>query len=142
MVVKLGANEINYITLFENLTGALTKDCIADEEDNKIIFVVKKGDMGLAIGKKGTNVQKVKNALGKRVKVLEYSDDPVEFVKNILHPAKIRDISLKKKRSEKVVVVDVDKMDRPLAIGKNGRNIKQARMLVGRHHKIGDIIIT
>ena len=142
MVVKLGVNEINYIALFENLTGAIPKDCIFDEEDNKIIFVVKKGDMGLAIGKKGIHIQKVRHALGKKVEVLEYSDDPVEFIKNVLHPAKIKDISLKKKKSEKVVVVDIEKTDRALAIGKGGKNIKRTRMLVGRHHQIGDIIIT
>jgi len=141
VIVKLGANEINYIALFESLTGAVTKDCILDEEDNKIIFVVKKGDMGLAIGKKGTQIQKVRKALGKRVEVLEYSDDLVEFVKNVLHPAKIKAISLKRKKSDNVVVVEVKKSDRSLAIGKNGRNIKRARMLVGRHHQIGNIII-
>ncbi|MGL6297993.1 MAG: NusA-like transcription termination signal-binding factor, partial [Methanobacteriaceae archaeon] len=51
MSVKLSATEIRYIALFEDITGAMVKDCIIDDDNGKIIFVVKNGDMGLAIGK-------------------------------------------------------------------------------------------
>ena len=49
MGVRLSAESIRYLTLFESITGASIKDCIV--QDDKIIFVVKKGDMGIAIGK-------------------------------------------------------------------------------------------
>ena len=52
MSIKFSANEIRYIALFENMTGAMVKDCIIDDEHGKVTFVVKNGDMGLAIGKK------------------------------------------------------------------------------------------
>ena len=57
MSIKFTANEIRYIALFENMTGAMVKDCIIDDENGKVTFVVKNGDMGLAIGKKGQNVK-------------------------------------------------------------------------------------
>ena len=57
MSIKLSANEIRYIALFENITGAMVKDCIIDDEHGKVTFVVKNGDMGLAIGKKGSNIK-------------------------------------------------------------------------------------
>ena len=50
MSIKFSANEIRYIALFENMTGAMVKDCIIDDEHGKVTFVVKNGDMGLAIG--------------------------------------------------------------------------------------------
>ena len=49
MSIKFSANEIRYIALFENMTGAMVKDCIIDDEHGKVTFVVKNGDMGLAI---------------------------------------------------------------------------------------------
>ena len=41
MSIKFTANEIRYIALFENMTGAMVKDCIIDDENGKVTFVVK-----------------------------------------------------------------------------------------------------
>ena len=83
MSIKFTANEIRYIALFENMTGAMVKDCIIDDENGKVTFVVKNGDMGLAIGKKGSTVSKVQRAVDKGVEIIELSDDPIQFIKNI-----------------------------------------------------------
>lgn len=70
MSIKFTANEIRYIALFENMTGAMVKDCIIDDEHGKVTFVVKNGDMGLAIGKGGSTVSKVQRAVDKGLKSL------------------------------------------------------------------------
>ena len=84
MSIKFNANEIRYIALFESLTGAMVKDCIIDEDNSKVTFVVKNGDMGLAIGKGGSTVNKVQKAVDKGVEIIEFSEDPTTFIKNIL----------------------------------------------------------
>ena len=94
MSIKLSANEIRYIALFENMTGAMVKDCIIDDEHGKVTFVVKNGDMGLAIGKGGSSVSKVQRAVDKGVEVIEHSDDPAEFITNIMSPAKLKSIKI------------------------------------------------
>ena len=132
--MKLSAEEMGYIALFEKITGAVTKDCITDEKENKILFVVKKGDMGLAIGKKGANIQRVRQAIGKKIEVVEYSEDPAEFVKNIFHPLRVNSVLI----SNKVARVDMDDRDR-IAIGR--KNIQRAKMLAERHHNINSVII-
>ena len=58
--VKLSTDGIRYIALFESLTGARAKDCYEDIENNRLLFVVRNGDMGLAIGRDGKNIEKVK----------------------------------------------------------------------------------
>ena len=88
MKIKLDTEAIRYITLFETLTGAIVKDCIV--EDNKILFIVKEGYAGIAIGKNGKNVKKLNEILNKEIEVLEFSEDPITFVSNIFKPLKVK----------------------------------------------------
>ncbi len=92
MSIKFGANEIRFIALFENMTGAMVKDCIIDDDNNKVTFVVKQGDMGLAIGKRGSTVSKVQRAVDRGVEVIEFNEDPEQFIRNILSPAELQSV--------------------------------------------------
>ncbi|MFB2622675.1 MULTISPECIES: NusA-like transcription termination signal-binding factor [Methanothermobacter] len=142
MTIKFTTNEIRYIALFESMTGAMVKDCIVDDENGRVTFLVKKGDMGLAIGKKGSTVAKVQKALDKGVEVIEHSSDPVEFIKNLMAPAKIRSIRiLQKENGEKIATVETDPKNKRIAIGRGGQNIERARLLARRQHNISNIII-
>ncbi len=140
--LKLSAEEIRYIAVFESMTGAVVKDCICDEQENKILFIVKKGDMGLAIGRKGSHIQKVKQTLGKKIEVLEYSEDAVEFMRNVFHPYRVKNVSLTANGSKKVALVSIDDRDKSQAIGRGGSNIKKVKMLAARHHGIDEVIVT
>ena len=113
MSVKLTTNEIRYISLFETITSATVKDCIIDDEHNKVTFLVKKGDMGLAIGKRGSTI-------GKMQKSVEFSTDA---------------------KGNKIATLDVDSKTKRAAIGKNGQNIQRARQFAKRQFEISDIII-
>lgn len=142
MSIKLSANEIRYIALFENMTGAMVKDCIIDDENGKVTFVVKNGDMGLAIGKKGSTVSKVQRAVDKGVEIIELSDDPIQFIKNILSPAELQSIKvLQRESGEKIATVTADNTNKRIAIGKNGINIERAKLLAKRQHNISNIIL-
>ncbi len=138
MGVKLSTESIRFLTLFESLTGASVKDCIV--EDDRVIFVVKKGDMGLAIGKGGINIEKAKELIGKKIEVVEHSDDAVEFITNIFKPIRVT-AKLVEKDGKKVAVVSVNPQYKGLVIGKGGKNINKAKELVRRHHDIEDIVV-
>ena len=142
MTIKFSTNEIRYIALFESMTGAMVKDCLVDDENGKLTFLVKKGDMGLAIGKRGSTVAKVQKTVDKGVEVIEHSDDPVEFIGNLMAPAKIRSIRiLQKENGEKIATLETDSRNKRTAIGKGGQNIERARLLAKRQHNIKNIII-
>ena len=142
MSIKFTANEIRYIALFENMTGAMVKDCIIDDENGKVTFVVKNGDMGLAIGKKGSTVSKVQRAVDKGVEIIELSDDPIQFIKNILSPAELQSIKvLQRESGEKIATATADNTNKRIAIGKNGINIERAKLLAKRQHNISNIIL-
>lgn len=123
MSIKFNANEIRYIALFESMTGAMVKDCIIDDELSKVTFVVKNGDMGLAIGKGGSTVTKVKRAVDKGVEIIEYNEDPAQFIRNILSPAELKSIKvIQKEGQDKIAIVNADSSNKRIAIGKNSRS--------------------
>ena len=56
--------------------------------DNIIIFLTESGKAGLAIGKGGANIKKLKSALKLDIKVMEFAKDPEALAKNFLFPLK------------------------------------------------------
>jgi len=56
---------MQYISLFESITGAKVKDCVMDE---KLTFIVHPNEAGRAIGKNGINIKRVANVLKKKGK--------------------------------------------------------------------------
>ncbi|MEM3022647.1 MAG: NusA-like transcription termination signal-binding factor [Candidatus Bathyarchaeia archaeon] len=139
--IKLTSDEMKYIALFESMTGATARDCIIDEKMGRIIFLTKPGDMGLAIGKGGRNINTLKKMTGKQIELVEYSDTPEKLIRNSLSPANVKEIRLTEKSDRKIAVVEVDPKDKSIAIGKNGRNIEKTRMLAKRYFQIDHVII-
>lgn len=128
--------------MLENLTGAIAKDCIVENEGNRIIFIIRPGDMGLAIGKNGMNIERTRKVIGRSVEIVEYADTPEEFLKNIVAPAKVRAIKISKNsEGNSVAQITVDPHDKGMAIGKNGRNVVKTRLLMKRHFDLEDVVI-
>ena len=116
--IKLTSNEMRYIALFESITGAAVRDCILDEELNRAIFIVKEGDVGMAIGKGGKNIHLLEKMTNKKHEIIEYSDDPAQFIKNALKPAHVRELRVSERADGKTIaVVTVDPKDKGVAIG-------------------------
>jgi N utilization substance protein A len=125
---------------FEEITGAGSRDCIIDERNERLIFVINPGDMGRAIGKQGSSINKASDILGKRIEVVEYSNDPEQFLKNCFLPAQVLSIEFEEnEEGERIAFVDVREEDRGIAIGKAGKNIFKAKQLVRRQHDIADV---
>jgi len=139
MSIKLDMNAIKYIAIFESVTGAKVKDCVA--EPNQIVFVVNPGQMGLAIGKSGINVKEVQQALGKPIKLFEYSENPEEFIKKLFAPAEIKKVDITEKDAKKTAQVFLDSHEKGKAIGKKGENIQRVKILLDRHHNIKEVTI-
>ncbi|HIH77697.1 MAG TPA: NusA-like transcription termination signal-binding factor [Halobacteria archaeon] len=139
MDIKLKTEELRYIALFEQITNAKVIDCVIDDET--VIFVVENGEMGLAIGKGGININRVKKALDMPVEVIEYSENAEEFIKKSFYPVHIKKIKISDDKNKKIAFIDVAAENKGLAIGKNGKRIKKAIKLAQRHCSIDTIII-
>jgi len=141
--IKLTSVEMRYIALFQSITGATVKDCIVDDELNRIIFVVKEGSIGMAIGKRGKNIHTLEKMTGKKHEVIEYSENPAQFIKNSLKPAKVDEVRITERMDGKTIaVISVNPKDKGVAIGKNGRNAERIRFLAKRYFQIQNVSIT
>lgn len=137
--IRLTTVGVRYIALFESLTGAVARDCIDDGD--RVLYVVRNGDMGLAIGRNGEHINRVKKSIGKHIEIVEYSDNLPTFMKNVAQPAKVLGIELAVRGGRRIVYVDVPPNEKGLAIGRDGKNIEKMRMLAHRHHDVDDVII-
>jgi N utilization substance protein A len=141
--IKLTSVEMRYIALFQSITGATVKDCIVDDDLNRIIFVVKEGSIGMAIGKKGKNIHTLEKMTGKKHEVIEHSENPAQFIKNALKPAKVDEVRITERMDGKTIaVISVNPKDKGVAIGKNGRNAERIRFLAKRYFQIQNVSIT
>jgi len=140
--IRFTNREMRFIALFESITGATVRDCIIDDENNRIIYVVKEGEMGIAIGKRGKNVSLLEKMTGKKHEIIEFSDDPARFIRNALRPARLREIRITQRTDgRKIAVVSVDPKDKGIAIGKNGKNAERIRFLARRYFDISNVSI-
>lgn len=86
--------------------------------------------VGSCVGQRGIRVGTVISELGgEKIDIIEWSEDPAEFISNALSPAKIIEVVIKKKLKEARVMVDEDQLS--LAIGKGGQNVRLAAKLTG-----------
>jgi len=141
--IRLTADEMRYIALFESVTGATSRDCLIDRDNNKIIFVTKQNEAGLAIGAGGSKVKALKRMTGREVEIVEFADTPLEFIRNVFSPARIKEVRITEKLDgRKIAVVSVDPRDKGAAIGRGGEKAERGRNLVKRYYDIDNIIIT
>ncbi|UCE73910.1 MAG: NusA-like transcription termination signal-binding factor [Methanomassiliicoccales archaeon] len=137
--ITLDGNALRYISAFEKVTKTVVKDCI--ETPDKLVFIVAKGQIGAAIGKKGENIRRLHEMFKKNLDVIEYSDDPERFLRNIFHNYKIKGIEIEKRGTKNHAIVSVESKDKGKIIGKDGRNLKLAKDILNRHHDIEGLSI-
>jgi N utilization substance protein A len=141
--IKITSTEMRYIALFESVTNASVKDCIIDEEQGRVLFVVSEGQLGVAIGRGGRNIHALERMTGKKQEIIEYSDEPSQFIKNALKPAVVKEVRISERTDGKsIAVVTVNPKDKGVAIGKNGRNAERLRFLAKRYFQIQNVSIT
>lgn len=139
MTITLNKDTLRYIAALEDESkGTVTvKDCIA--EDDKIIYVIEKGQLGAAIGKNGSNVKKLSANLGKQIQIREFSDDPVQFVKNML--SNLKEAEVTKDELKDRIIISASNQVKGAVLGKKGRNLQLVKDLLKRHHEITEVVV-
>ncbi|UZE93361.1 MAG: transcription termination/antitermination protein NusA [Candidatus Nealsonbacteria bacterium] len=117
--ISSGAVVIKSIT---REAGSRTKIAVASSEESI-------DPIGAAVGQRGTRVQVVINELGgEKIDIIEYSEDPKQYISNSLSPAKVLEVKILPK-NKALAIVPENQLS--LAIGKNGQNVRLAAKLTG-----------
>jgi N utilization substance protein A len=87
--------------------------------------------VGACVGMRGTRVQAIIRELrGEKIDIVEWSEDPVQFVTKALSPARVQRVSIVDDEAHVMEVV-VEDRQLSLAIGKKGQNVRLAAKLTG-----------
>src|SRR3989338_5999077 len=124
---------MQYISIFESLTAANVKDCIVNEQ---MLFIVNENDMGKAIGKQGSNVKRIENLVKKKIRLVEFNDDVVQFVQNLIYPIKAKEIK------EEIGIVNIycnDIKSKGMLIVRDRHNINFVNGVVKRHFDVEEV---
>lgn len=118
----------------ELMEDSIEVKAIAREPGNRTkIAAVSKAEgvdpVGALVGQRGTRVMAVNNELGnEKIDIIEWSDDPEQFISNALSPAKVESVEVLPKREARAFVPE---NQLSLAIGKGGQNVRLAAKLTG-----------
>jgi N utilization substance protein A len=144
MALRISDEARQCLALFEDETGASARDCVVDDDHDRVLVLVEPGEMATAIGPGGQNVRRVERKLGRDVKLVEAADRPEDLVANALSPAAVRNVTISEGDDDDATVAyaEVVEADRGAAIGADGSNIDAARLLAKRHFGIAEIELT
>ena len=120
----------------EILEGTVEIKSIVREAGARAKVAVRSLDMnvdpvGACVGNAGTRIKSISDELGgERIDVIIWSDDPMQFVRNALSPARVAKIEpVLEQENALRVYVRQDQLS--LAIGKAGQNVRLAARLTG-----------
>ncbi len=86
--------------------------------------------VGTCIGARGQRINAIVEELrGEKIDIIQYSEDPEEYVKAALSPASVRTVRISEDEHTCKVLVNSDQFS--LAIGKEGQNARLAAKLTG-----------
>ena len=129
-IVKLFALEAPEVA-----SGAVEVKTLAREAGSRTKIAVASNDehidpVGSLVGQRGVRVSTVMSELGgEKIDIIEWSEDPRQFVEEALSPAKVLNVTIDEGAHKAIVEVSSDQQS--LAIGKGWQNVRLAAKLTG-----------
>ncbi|MGC8568487.1 MAG: NusA-like transcription termination signal-binding factor [Nitrososphaeria archaeon] len=138
--IKYTNEDLNLIKLFAQISGIVPKDLIRDDRYNRVIIVVKKDEVGKAVGKDGINVQYIRKTIKKDVVIVGYTDDIIEFVRGMLGDnvnATIREAY--SPNGSKSIIIQVPQEQKGFVLGAKKQNIEKIKLLLKRYFGVENV---
>ncbi len=133
--IKYDLALMRYMSLFERVTKTHPKDCFVSKK-GVAVFIVEPGFLGKAIGKRAENVRKLGAMLRKKVKIVEFSPKPEEFVRNLVAPLEVKEVSME---DGEITIAGKDTKTKGLLMGRNLQNLRETEEIVQRFFPITQI---
>mgnify|MGYP001595444538 CR=1 FL=1 len=128
------AELIKDIALLENVGKVQIKDLFL--QDGMLYCIVNKEKVSSLIGVGGKKIKKIQSMFNKRIKVIGYSDDVKEFIKDFIYPIKVDEIEQEDKN---LILRCKDRKTKGLLIGRGKIGLTNLQDVVSRYFKINNI---
>ena len=128
---------MHHIALFEQLTRAKLRDCFQDPVRNCLTFVVEQGEVGRALGKGAINLRRLEELLKKRVRIVEFADNPLQLIHNFIQPLQAKNIE--RDAEARIVIAGADEQTNGRIIGRNAQNLRSLETNVRRYYPVKEI---
>ncbi|MBG0767983.1 MAG: transcription termination/antitermination protein NusA [Sphaerochaeta sp.] len=121
-VPEIAQNQIDIIKIVRE-AGYRTKVAVASRNDDI-------DPVGACVGLKGNRIQTIMSEIeGEKIDILRYDPNPINYIRNALSPAQVKDVVILDKNIYHAVAI-VEDTQLSLAIGKQGLNVRLANKLV------------
>ncbi len=129
--VKLNPELFAFSSIVERMTRAKVKDCYDDE--TTLFVIVFPGNLRKAIGKGGENIRKLQAKFSRRIKIVEFSQDPTQFVQRYIYPLKVEEIRI---GEDEIIIKDSNRKTKSLLIGRDAKNLRFLNDIVSRYYNL------
>lgn len=135
--------DMRYLNLFWRVTNIKTIHCIKYNET--IFFCVSKPLVKKAVGENASNVRKLSEIIGKRIKIIPHPRGIQEielFVHNLISPGNFKSIEIK---GEEAIITAGGTQNKAMLIGRDKRRLLEMQRIIkdffGKELRIAWIIL-
>lgn len=129
-MIQYDAQTIGYINLFEKNTGAKVKDCFNEEEF--LVFVVQPENLRKALENHGQKIQRLNIMFKRRIKIIEFNEDPKKFLLNLLYPVR-PELELS---DNSIIIKTRDTKEKGHIFGREKTNLKRIQGILNKYFKL------
>jgi len=120
-------DNIAIMDLVSKISHVNVKDCF--KEEDVYYCIVNQGNIGKAIGKGGINIKKINQIANKKIRFIEFNNDPTKFVRNFIYPIKVEEVVQTEQGLE---IRDSNKKTKGLLIGRDEKHLKLLNRAIQR----------
>lgn len=128
MSMKYDLDLIRQINLFEKISHTPVKEAFYFKE--KLTFMVSAGLMRKALGPNKANLLKLEKLMNKQIRIIEFHEDLLQFIQNLIAPLKVTKIS---EEDGIATIVGPDTKTKGLMIGSRAKNLRETEEIVQRY---------
>lgn len=127
MAGTINMQDMRHLNLFRRITGISTRHVLKYNE--MIIFCVEKNVLSRAIGPKARNIRRIREILGRRIKVVPIPqgiEHVKQFIQAIVTPVEFKDVEVK----DNEVILNAGSRNKAALLGRNKRRLNEMQKII------------
>jgi len=118
---------MRYINLLDRVSRVKTRKCFV--YNNVIVFAVPRSMISQAIGPGASNIRRLQEQLGKRIRVISEPrgmEDAPDFVRNVVSPIRFKSLEIK----EGMFILNAGSTSKAALIGRNKKRLEELKQIM------------